>query len=186
MALRQQSLKRLFAFSSLAHSGYLMMMIYGLLNTAEPLREASLLFYYLMAYLILTAGFLTVIQSLEGESSQPQQKDLYGLFKRSPLLAFSLAVFLLGLAGVPPTFGFFAKMSFFKALALSQNWWMIFWGLVASAIGLYYYAKPLVLMLSSKDPASKALKLPIFSQVILGLLLFFSLFGPFLFGKFFI
>ena len=185
MALKQKLLKRLFAFSSLAHSGYLIMMIYGLLNTADALKEPQLLFYYLIAYLFLTAGFLTVIQSLESQSSQPDQKDLHSLFKRNPLLAFSLAVFLLGLAGVPPTFGFFAKMSFFKALALSQNWWMIFWGLVASAIGLYYYAKPLVLMLSAKDEKPRPLVLPILAQSLLILLLFFSLFGAFLFGKFF-
>ena len=179
MALKQNKLKRLFAFSSLAHSGYLMMILYGLLNTEE--REPFLIFYYLIAYLFLTAGFLSAIQSLENQSSQPEQEDLRGLFKKSPLLAFSFSVFLFALAGVPPTFGFFAKMSLFKALALSQSWWMIFWAVSASALGLYYYTKPISLMLSSKESPQP---LPNFNKGILVALLFFALFGPFLFGKF--
>ena len=144
MALKQVKLKRLAAFSSLTHSGYLMMALTGILSLTE--QDFRPVFYYLLAYIFVTGGLFSAIQLLETKNSQPELGDLRGLFKNQPWLAGGLTVFLLGLAGVPPVFGFFSKVALFQPLILSRNWWLLFWALIGSAIGIYYYVKPLVFM----------------------------------------
>ena len=184
MALKQEKWKRLIAFSSLAHSGYFMMLLFGVLNVAQSEKNFSVLFYYLLAYIFLTGGLLTAVQCLEKQSSQTSFKDSSGLFKRNPFLAFCFAVFLLGLAGMPPSFGFFAKVGLFQGLVSSASWWLLFWAFIGSAIGLYYYIKPISLMLSSEEN-TKPFAIPGLAKFVLTLLLFFSLFGAFIFGQFF-
>ncbi|MCZ0932355.1 MAG: NADH-quinone oxidoreductase subunit N [Oligoflexia bacterium] len=184
MALNQQKWKRLVAFSSLAHSGYLMMALFGILNVTSSSKDFSILFYYLLAYIFLTGGLLTAAQCLEKQSSQTELKDSQSLFKRNPLLAFAFSLFLLGLAGMPPTFGFFAKVGIFQSLISSGSWWLLFWAFAGSAIGLYYYIKPISLMLNSEEK-QEPLFLPGLAKFVLILLMFFSLFGAFLFGRFF-
>ena len=184
MALNQQKWKRLVAFSSLAHSGYLMMLLFGVLNVIQAEKDFSMLFHYLLAYIFLTGGLLTAIQCLEKHSPQTSFKDSLALFKRSPFLAGAFSLFLLGLAGMPPSFGFFAKVGLFQGLISSASWWMLFWAFVGSAIGLYYYIKPISLMLNSEEK-QKPLPLPGLAKFMLIFLMFFSLFGAFIFGKFF-
>ena len=139
LALRQTNLKRLVAFSSLGHSGYLLMALTGLFSIQKA--DFFPLFYYLLAYVFMTGGALAVIQCLEEKTPQPTLKDLEGLFKTNPWIALSLTLFLLGLAGIPPLFGFFAKVALFQPVIAAGLWWVLFWGLVASGIGLYYYVK---------------------------------------------
>ncbi|MDE0092037.1 MAG: NADH-quinone oxidoreductase subunit N [Oligoflexia bacterium] len=184
MALNQVKWKRLVAFSSLAHSGYLMMALFGILNVTQGEKDFSVLFYYLLAYIFLTGGLLTAIQCLEKQSSQTDLKDSSALFKRNPFLAFAFSLFLLGLAGIPPSFGFFAKIGLFQELVSSGSWWLLFWAFIGSAIGLYYYIKPISLMLNSEEK-QVSLSLSGLAQFLLILLMFFSLFGAFLFGTFF-
>ena len=180
MALKQHHIKRWLAFSSIAHSGYLMMGLLGILELAD--KDFRPIFYYLLAYIFMTGGILTGVQLLEKNSSQVEMKDLKGLFKQQPFLAICLAIFLLSLAGLPPTFGFFSKVALFQPLILSQNYFLIFWALMGSALGIYYYIKPLLWMVKEGQP-----------QVIPSLLgrafLVFStcgiLFGAFIFGFFF-
>ena len=185
MALKQIKLKRLMAFSSLAHSGYLMMMLVGLLKLNDSAKDFSALFYYLLAYILLTGGLLLSFQSLEKQDkAQPELKDLSSLFQSNPFFALGLSLFLLGLAGIPPSFGFFAKLGLFQPLILSGSWWILFWAFVGSAIGLYYYIKPISLMLNSQEPKAPM----IWSRLAKSLFLFLalgSLFGAFFFGIFF-
>ena len=184
MALNQKKWKRLVAFSSLAHSGYLMMALFGILNVISSSKDFSILFYYLLAYIFLTGGLLTAVQCLEKQSSQTELKDSQSLFKRNPFLAFAFSLFLLGLAGMPPAFGFFAKVGIFQSLISSASWWLLFWAFIGSAIGLYYYIKPISLMLNSEKKL-EPLHIPSLARLSLILLMFFSLFGAFLFGQFF-
>ena len=102
MALKQVKLKRLIAFSSLAHSGYLMMALFGILSLDSSSKNFSLLFYYLLAYIFLTGGLMLGFQSLEKTTPQPELKELKALFKTNPFMALGLTVFLLGLAESPP------------------------------------------------------------------------------------
>lgn len=184
MALKQVKIKRLVAFSSLAHSGYLMMALVGILSPNNPLKDFSAIFYYLLAYIFLTGGLLIGLQSLEKQSSQPSLKELQYLFKSNPLLALGLSLFFLGLAGIPPSFGFFAKLGLFQPLILSENWWILFWAFVGSAIGLYYYMRPITLMLDFKD-SRIPLDWPWLSKFLLIILALVSLLGAFFFGIFF-
>ena len=179
MALKQVKLKRLAAFSSLTHSGYLMMALTGILSLTD--QDFRPVFYYLLAYIFMTGGFFSAIQFLETKNSQPELGNLRGLFKNQPWLAGGLVLFLLGLAGVPPVFGFFSKVALFQPLILSENWWLLFWALIGSAIGIYYYIKPLIFMtetgegIAFRSLGAKALIL--FSSVG-------ALFGAFVFGFF--
>lgn len=184
MALRQVRLKRLVAFSSLAHSGYLIMALVGVLSLSNPLKDFSVIFYYLLAYIFLTGGLLTGFQSLEKQNSQPELKELRGLFKSNPFFALALSLFLLGLAGIPPSFGFFAKLGLFQPLILSGSWWILFWAFVGSAIGLYYYIKPVTLMLDCKD-LKPPLEWPWLSKSLVLILSLAGLLGGFFFGIFF-
>ena len=113
LALRQNLLKRLVAFSSLGHSGYLLMALVGIFSLKLP--DFFPLFYYLSAYIFMTGGAFACIQCLEEKKSRPELKDMEGLFKTNPLFALAFSLFLLGLAGMPPLFGFFAKVALFKA-----------------------------------------------------------------------
>ena len=183
MALKQTQLKRLVAFSSIAHSGYLMMALAGILSLTEEAKNFSPIFYYLFSYVFMTGGFLTVIQCLESKSSsQVELKDLTALFYRQPWLASALGLFSLALAGLPPTFGFFAKVSLFQPLVLSENWWMLFWLFIGSALGLYYYMKPLVEM--TKEQSSETPS-PLVWSFLPRFLLLFTGFGV-LFGSIFL
>ncbi|MCY4320898.1 MAG: NADH-quinone oxidoreductase subunit N [Bdellovibrionaceae bacterium] len=183
MALNQKNWKRLIAFSSLSHSGYLMMFLFGILSVSSLEKSFAGLFYYLLAYIFLTGGLITAVQCLEKQNSQAKLEDSLSLFKRNPLLASAFALFLLGLAGIPPSFGFFAKIGLFEALISSGSWWLLFWAFVGSAIGLYYYTKPVSFMLANEEKSSFPLSK--LASLILILLMFFSIFGAFLFGKFF-
>ena len=181
MALNQIKIKRFIAFSSLAHSGYLMMLLFGILTSSS--KDFSPLFYYLSVYIFLTGSLLFSFQSLEKQSSQPEFKDLRALFKNHTWFAFALSLFLLGLAGVPPSFGFFAKVGLFQILILSGNWWLLFWAFVGSAIGLYYYIKPITFMLG-EDPISFSLKWSRLAKSFFVFVSLVSFFGAFFFGLF--
>ena len=178
LALGQNFLKRLIAFSSLGHSGYLLMALVGIFSLKKP--DFFPLFYYLIAYIFMTGGALTAIQCLEQKNSQPELKDLQGLFKTNPVFASTLSMFLLGLAGMPPLFGFFAKAALFQPLIAAGHWWILFWAIIASAIGLYYYIKPLTHMCQGERTLS--LTLPWSMKALLTFCALGTFLGAFLFG----
>ena len=178
LALGQSFLKRIMAFSSLGHSGYLLMALVGIFSLKKP--DFFPLFYYLLAYIFMTGGALAAIQCLEQKNSQPELKDLQGLFKTNPLFATLFSLFLLGLAGMPPFFGFFAKTALFQPLISAGHWWILFWAIIASAIGLYYYIKPLTYMCQGNRPSP--LIIPWSMKTILIFCTFGTLFGAFLLG----
>ena len=190
MALRQTKLKRLAAFSSLAHSGYMLMALAAVLSLPGE-KDFRPLFYYLLAYIFMTGGLLAGIQALEKKTSQPEINDLKGLFQSRPWFAAALSLFLLGLAGMPPVFGFFAKLALFQPLAASQSWWMLLWAFAGSAIGLYYYIKPVTAMLAPaagrpKERAEeRSAPPPRLLKALMIWCLAASLLGSFFFGFFF-
>ena len=113
---------------------------------------ASGVVYYVMAYSIMTIGALGVVCLLEKEyDSIILVDDLSGLAKRNPWAAFCFTVFLLSLAGMPPTVGFFAKLFIFSAAIKQGFFWLAVWGVIASAISVYYYLRPIVLMYMKEE-----------------------------------
>jgi NADH-quinone oxidoreductase subunit N len=135
-ALAQSNVRRLLAYSAIAHAGALMLGVMAV-GRAGP----APLFYYASTYGLATVGAFGVIAAVERGGRCDNISDLAGLYRRSPLLAACLAVFVLSLAGIPPLAGFFGKLFVFAA-ALQLGGpaaWLAFLGIALSAVALYYY-----------------------------------------------
>ncbi|MDA1074245.1 MAG: NADH-quinone oxidoreductase subunit N [Proteobacteria bacterium] len=159
LALMQQNLKRLLAYSSIAHMGYMMialLAISALTDTATAVESAMV---YLLGYFLMTATAFGVIsiQSNAKENGDAELISHYsGLFWRNPLLASVLTVTMLSLAGMPLTVGFIAKFYLFAA-GVESNLWALLWALViGSAISVYYYIKVIFTMTLNEQPDSYA------------------------------
>jgi NADH-quinone oxidoreductase subunit N len=146
-ALRQNQLKRVLAYSSIAHSGYLLIGIIATCISDTGTGELTSVIFYLISYSIMTFGALAIISIFEkSENTILNVDDLAGLAQERPYLALALTILLLSLAGIPPTIGFFGKFYMFT-MALSQGLlWAVIWGVVNSVISVYYYLRPVVVM----------------------------------------
>jgi len=138
-ALRQKSVKRLLAYSAIAHSGYLLVAIVA--------GDGPGLVFYLIAYLFMNAGAFGVLATMSGQGMERTTlADFAGLGRRHPWLAASLAVFLLSLAGFPPTAGFLAKFYVFSAAVAKGHVLLVVAAVLASLISVGYYLKVIVAM----------------------------------------
>ncbi len=137
LAIRQTSVKRLLAYSSVAQGGY---MLVGVLAGSK--QGVGSVLFYLFAYLFMNFGafaVLTVLVTPEGEHDQ--LTDLDGLGQRHPVLGILMTIFMLSLAGFPPLVGFFAKFFVFTA-GVSAGWtWLVVLGVLASVVSVYYYLR---------------------------------------------
>jgi NADH-quinone oxidoreductase subunit N len=134
LAIPQQNIKRLLAYSSIAHAGYALI---GLVALSE-FGAASLVFY-LIAYVVTNLAAFAVVILFARTAGSEEISDYAGLSRRSPGLALVLLVALLSLAGMPPLVGFAAKFYVFAAAVRSGWIWLAFVGVLNSIIGLYYY-----------------------------------------------
>jgi len=154
LALRQTNLKRLLAYSSIAHMGYLLIAVLSISvpsvssgNATSSLALESALFYLLVYSLLSLGAFGCAILVSSSEAEAAGVEDYRGLFWRSPWLASALLVMVLGLAGIPLTAGFIAKFQVFFA-AVSESQWELLGALViGSAVGLFYYLRVVYQML---------------------------------------
>ena len=135
-ALPQRNVKRLLAYSSIAHGGYLLMG--GVLLTAEG--QAAILFY-LIVYLFMNLGAFYVVVLIANEVGSEMIDGYRGLSSRAPLVAGAMAIFLFSLTGIPPFAGFFGKWVLFAAVIDKGLYWLAFVGLLNSVVSLYYYAR---------------------------------------------
>ena len=133
-ALVQRDIKRLLAYSTVAHAGYLLI---GLIGVSQ-LGVASTIFY-VTVYLLIAFGPFLVVCALGQDGSNPQLEDLSGLHQRSPFLAFVLMVGLFGLAGIPPTPGFAGKWFLFAAALKQGMFGLVLVAAINATISLYYY-----------------------------------------------
>ncbi|WP_246189487.1 NADH-quinone oxidoreductase subunit N [Methylacidimicrobium cyclopophantes] len=133
-ALPQRNIKRLLGYSSISHAGFLLIGV----ASHSFLGFASVL-YYLMAYLAATFTAFLVLVLLEREKGGETIADLSGLAQRSPLLAWSMALAMVSLAGIPPLMGFFGKLLVFLAAWESGLHFLVIVGVAAAAAGIYYY-----------------------------------------------
>ena len=145
-ALTQTNTKRLLAYSSIAHVGY-MLLAMVVLSTAEypsqPLIDALKgILIYLLVYTFMNIGAFAVITSLRHRKiAGDDLDDLNGLYSRSPVEAVLMLVFMLSLAGIPPLAGFWGKYFIFLSLIESQHYALAAFGVLYSVFGLYYYLK---------------------------------------------
>ena len=144
IAGRQESVKRMLAYSSIAHAGYVLIGVVATMRS--PLAESSVLFY-LLAYTVSTVGaFGALILCGRRGAEAVTYEDLAGLGRRYPGVAFAFSLFLLSLAGIPPTAGFFGKLYVFRAALDAELYSLVVIGLINSVIAAYYYLRVMVYM----------------------------------------
>jgi len=161
-ALVQNNLKRLLAYSSIAHGGYILMAAVTL--TQQGVQSVL---YYLLIYLFMNLGAFFVI-ILVADKLGSEEIDAYrGLSARAPVLAVAMAIFLFSLTGLPPFAGFFGKLWLFGA-AISKEWyWLAIIGIINSVIALYYYVRVIKAMFLDDSPDTNPLRISIPHLVLL-------------------
>jgi NADH-quinone oxidoreductase subunit N len=140
-ALTQTNMKRLLAYSSIAHAGYLLM---GVVALSE--NGARGLLVYLAAYLFMNLGAFLVVTLVHLHEGSFDLRDYPGLYRRAPLLTLAMAFFLLSLVGIPPFIGFLGKLYVFAAVIEKGMGVYATIGAVNAAIGAYYYFRVLKVM----------------------------------------
>ena len=151
-ALRQQNVKRLLAYSSIAHGGYLLVAF-----TALSSQGIAAAIFYTAVYAASNLGILAVVSHVGGyDENLTSIADYRGLGYRSPLLGGSLALFLLSLIGIPFTAGFFGKFYVFAAALHSGVLWLTILGLVNSGIAAFYYLRLLTSVYTKPDENVRA------------------------------
>jgi len=158
-AIRQKNVKRMLAYSSIAHAGYILV---GLVAWNET--GASSIMFYLMSYTFMNVGAFGVVSYLGSNAGEFQAiSDLKGLGYRRPFAAFVMSVFMFSLAGLPPTAGFVGKFYLFSAAVKSGHIPLVVLGVINSMISLYYYLGVVVAMYmrESEEPHDYAKKTPV-------------------------
>ena len=142
LALVQENIKRMLAYSSIAHAGYLLI---GFVAGTE-LAQAGIL-YYLLAYALMNMGAFGIL-ALMGKVGEERctLSDFYGFGLRHPGWGVAMALFMLSLAGIPPTAGFMGKLYIFAAAIKSGYIWLVIFGAVNSVISIAYYLRVIVVM----------------------------------------
>jgi NADH-quinone oxidoreductase subunit N len=149
-ALTQSNLKRMLAYSSIAHAGYLLIGVVA--AGAGYARGVTATLVYLFVYSFMQLGAFMVIVMMRRENAIGDElKDLSGLYQRRPAAAFAMLLFMLSLGGIPPTAGFMGKFWLFGAAIESGYLWLAVVGVLNSAISLYYYLRVVVFMYLKKD-----------------------------------
>ena len=176
-ALTQSNIKRLLAYSSIAHAGYLLVAIVAATRVPQTGIKAALV--YLVVYAFMQFGAFAVVTLLRRHDVIGEElKDLSGLFQRSPLAGSAMLLFMLSLGGIPPTAGFMGKFWLFSAAIDSGYVWLAVIGVLNSAISLYYYVRVVVFMyvkteVSGSQPESSpalsiALAVAVAATLVLG------------------
>jgi NADH-quinone oxidoreductase subunit N len=169
VAITQTSVRRLIAYSAVAHAGYMLLAF-----VAHTQQSLAALLYYVVTYSLATLGILGVIAITEKQIGNDKISGLAGLSRRAPFLSFCLFIFLLSLAGIPPLSGFFAKFLLFTAVLAGTGsrllLWMVILAIGMSAVSLFYYLRVLKAVYVT-DPADIApIQSPFLSKLIVGLL----------------
>ncbi len=157
MALRQSNIKRMLAFSSIAHAGYILIAL--AVSSSESSSAAAL---YLLAYALTNLGAFMVIALVDSASQHDEFTTIdsfTGLARKRPYLGLALTLFLLSLAGFPPTAGFMGKFVLFKA-AVDQGYYMlVVIAVMNSLVSVFYYLRVVVKMFMS-DAEEQAVEVP--------------------------
>jgi NADH-quinone oxidoreductase subunit N len=153
-AVLQTSTKRMLAYSSIAHAGYMLLGLVAL----NGYSQSSILMYTLAYSVgsITSFGVLGYVAKARGGDSID---SFNGLAKTNPFLAFVMTVALLSLAGIPPTAGFFAKYYIFTAAFQAGHAWLVLVAILASLIGVYYYFKIIIAMYFKHNNNESAIEL---------------------------
>jgi NADH-quinone oxidoreductase subunit N len=148
VGVAQTSVKRMLAYSSIAHAGYLLV---GLIAATDTGQAAVL--FYLLSYAVTNLGAFGVLALLASRSNEHDEvRDFAGLWKSEPVLATLLTVFLLSLGGFPPFAGFIGKWYIFAAAVQQGHYALAIVGVLTSVVSVYYYLRIIVMMYMSESP----------------------------------
>jgi NADH-quinone oxidoreductase subunit N len=140
MAITQSSVKRLLAYSGIAQAGYVLIGV-----VAGGRTGLAAVLFYLFVYMFMNFGAFAVVTLLAGpEGDRDRLSDLDGLYRRSPLMAILMTVFMLSLAGFPPFVGFFGKLFLFTAGVSAGYTWLVVLAVLMSVVSVYYYVRVLI------------------------------------------
>src|SRR5437899_8236982 len=191
-ALVQNNVKRLLAYSSIAHAGYILVafaavtgMTSGESGNAGGVPAYAAVLFYLLSYALVKVGAFTIVSQLGGKDEKyVTLEDYAGLSQRHPVAAAALSLFLLSLLGLPVTAGFFGKFYVFKAAVNSNLIWLAVLMAVNSIIGAYYYLKVIVAMYMREPSEDSAATAPIAFPATVNIVLALSAIGTVYFGLF--
>lgn len=192
-AYGQTNMKRLLAYSTIAHAGYMMMPVAAAVALAgthqAAAREAvATLVVYLGIYLFMNLAAFAIVAFLRNALGSEEIADYAGLVRRSPGLTVCMAIVMFSLVGLPPLAGFSAKLAIFGALVQSKLWWLLFVGAVNTVLSLFYYLRVVKVMVFSPEPLYReAPEIPLTSvagaycaALTFPIVLLFFMFGPLL------
>ena len=169
-AIQQSNIKRMLAYSSIAHAGYVLVAV-----TAHSATGSAAAMFYLAAYAFTNLGAFAVVTYFSRKSEKYVAiDDFAGLSQRQPAIAAMFTIFLLSLIGVPLTAGFFGKFYIFKAALDANLTWLTILGLLNSAVAAYYYLRILVVMyfkdpgdsVENLEPAGIGMKIALYASAL--------------------
>ncbi len=160
-ALRQDNIKRMLAYSSIAHAGYIFMG--AVVLTAQGLQSILI---YLITYLFMNLGAFLVVIEVFNRTGSFDLKDYRGLYRRSPFLTIAMSVFMLSLMGIPPFAGFWGKMYVFMAAVNRNLAWFAVVGALNSVIAVYYYVRVIKTMIIEPNEDMTPIQIPWTSHVM--------------------
>ena len=148
-ALMQSNVKRMLAFSSISHAGYLVLgvMVFDSVGLSAVL-------FYLIIYSVMNLGSFAIIAMAEKEESGLEFEDYRGLAARHPWLAAAMTLFMISLAGFPPTAGFIAKYGLFSAAVANGYIWLVVIAVINTLVSVYYYTRLVVNMYMEEEGKS--------------------------------
>jgi NADH-quinone oxidoreductase subunit N len=165
-ALRQNNMKRLLAYSSIAHAGYILMGVVVL--TAQGLQSV---WVYLVTYLFMNLGAFLIVIEIFNRTGSFDIRDYRGLYRRSPFLTIAMSIFMLSLMGIPPFAGFFGKLYVFGAAVNKNLAWFAVVGALNSVVGVYYYARVIKAMIIEANEDMSRIRIPLLSHIMVWILL---------------
>jgi NADH-quinone oxidoreductase subunit N len=165
-ALRQNNMKRMLAYSSIAHAGYIFM---GAVVLSSQGIQSVLV--YLVTYLFMNLGAFLVVIEIFNRTGSFDIEDYRGLYRRSPFLAIAMSVFMLSLMGIPPFAGFFGKLYVFGAAVNGNLAWFAVLGALNSVIAVYYYARVIKNMIIERNDSMDRIRMPWTSHVLIWIML---------------
>jgi len=187
-ALVQTNMKRLLAYSSIAHAGYILVAFAAVTSmaqggSAEAAPAYAAVLFYLLSYALVKLGAFTIVSQLGGFGEKNLSLDDYaGLSQRQPFVAAMLSIYMLSLLGLPVTAGFFGKFYIFKAAVNSHLISLAVLMAINSVIGAYYYLRVIVVMYMREPSAEAAAVEPVAFPIGVNAVLLITFVGTILFG----
>jgi NADH-quinone oxidoreductase subunit N len=162
IAIPQTNIKRMLAYSSIAHAGYILLGI-----AAYTTAGISAMLYYILLYIFANIGAFASITAFSNQTGKDDIKDLSGLWKRSPFISSVLLVSLMCLAGIPPAAGFIGKFYLFTETAAQGHLWLACIAMGMSVVSMYYYISVIRTMVTGGEEGAPKIQTPVTLKLVM-------------------